>query len=189
MRLPPGLRRLCNDNAFNLIRCVNRSDTHLDGMGQCGGLNGGNEEFGLRGCCRIEQERHAPGARSDLLQLFKPFTAHCGFDKREAGHVTARMREARGEAEADWIGNVNEHDRKYLCSFVSASRNAASQDCAAEYDAMRCGPRTKWGHIRFNHSGAAGVHHASQVALRQRGHPPWSTEKRHFVMAVTLGST
>jgi polyphosphate kinase 2 (PPK2 family) len=32
---------------------VNRSDTHLDGDGRCGCLNGGHVELELRGCCRV----------------------------------------------------------------------------------------------------------------------------------------
>ena len=47
----------------------------------------------------------------DLLQHFKPFSAHAVFACREASGIASRCRQAFDIAAADRIGDLDEHDR------------------------------------------------------------------------------
>jgi hypothetical protein len=58
--------------------------------------------------------RKAQGAcealRCNLLEQFQPLASHRRLRKDETGDVTARPREVRDEAAADWVGNDREND-------------------------------------------------------------------------------
>src|SRR5215467_5927078 len=59
---------LCGDNALDLVPRVNRSNLHLDVKGRRGGPNGRHIVLQQYTCFRVEKKRHAPCARSNLLQ-------------------------------------------------------------------------------------------------------------------------
>ena len=49
--------------------------------------------------------------------------ARCGFEIGETGYVAAWSRQAWGEAAADWIGDVDEHNRNRLRLAGKGSRH------------------------------------------------------------------
>jgi hypothetical protein len=55
------------------------------------------------------RSRHA---RSNLLEQLQPFSAQAVFERKKAGGVATRARQAVDEAGADRIGNVHEHNRQ-----------------------------------------------------------------------------
>ena len=71
--------------------------------------------MGGASCFRVEQKCHAHRVRGDFFQYLHPFTALRGIVCREAGDVAARTCETLGEATADRIGYLHEHDRDGSC--------------------------------------------------------------------------
>jgi hypothetical protein len=49
---------------------------------------------------------------ANLLEQLKPFPAHAVFERSKAGRIAARSCQARDKPSADWISDLDEHDRQ-----------------------------------------------------------------------------
>src|SRR5262249_10685079 len=69
----------------------------------------------MGGCVGVEHEYGAGNAGGGLCKHLQPLPHHLEIDEREAGDVSARMRQARNEALIDGIVDRRHYDRNGTC--------------------------------------------------------------------------
>ena len=106
--------RQCGEDRFDFVFAMNRSSAHLNAGRGTGRLDRRHVELHGGRRCRIEQNRHAHGVWRNLLQQLDPFAALRRIVDREAGKVSTRSREVRGETAGNRISDIHEHDRNGL---------------------------------------------------------------------------
>src|SRR5262245_34594561 len=99
----------CFDGTLDLGRTTNRGSGELHGERWRGCFDRLPVLAGMG--VRIEDGCSACKSRYQLLEQLQPLATHRGLEIGEPGYVAAGMREACSEACANWVSDLQEHDR------------------------------------------------------------------------------
>ena len=96
---------------FDIGSGANGNNNRLHAEGRRSGLDRTHEEFRLRRCVGVEDDRDPREAGHNLLEQVNPFSADRELVHAEAREVAARFRHAPNEALRNGIGDLHEDDR------------------------------------------------------------------------------
>src|SRR5262245_64509991 len=101
------------NGALDLARLAHVDRPQLDTHRRRYGLEGAELTSPRVGC--IPEDSHTLHSRSDLFQQLQPFPADAVFELNKSGGIAARSRQAIDDGGADWVYDIDEHNRHSAC--------------------------------------------------------------------------